>query len=434
MLGVNDLKNERISLNVKSPDFDNLLDEIKNRKIVLIGESTHGTHEFYSLRSKITKKLIEDHGFNTVAIEGDWPDVFRVNQFVKGLGRDNTAIESMSDMERFPLWMWRNQIVTNFIEWLKDTNRDRENKVGFYGLDLYGMKNSIRAILEITKEKFPDLYEETRDLYSCFQTSLSDAANYGRRVALKKHKSCQDQVVKELQLVREEFFNRLNDLSDKEEYLHVEQNAQAVVAAESYYRNLFNPGVSTWNIRDKHMFETLKSIDEWISSEETGKIIVWAHNSHVGRAESGHRTSLGETTLGELVADHYKDMSFCVGLFTSEGSVTAAHNWDEPGHYFHLNEPIKGSYEDLFHRVGGDFMLGSDTLKEIERPMLERAVGVIYRPETERNSHYFESNLSSRYDWIIYVDKTSAIEPIDDLEYWQPMLKGREKDFYPSSL
>ena len=183
MLGVNDLKNERISLNVKSPDFDNLLDEIKNRKIVLIGESTHGTHEFYSLRSKITKKLIEDHGFNTVAIEGDWPDVFRVNQFVKGLGRDNTAIESMSDMERFPLWMWRNQIVTNFIEWLKDTNRDRENKVGFYGLDLYGMKNSIRAILEITKEKFPDLYEETRDLYSCFQTSLSDAANYGRRVA-----------------------------------------------------------------------------------------------------------------------------------------------------------------------------------------------------------------------------------------------------------
>ncbi|MBC76615.1 MAG: erythromycin esterase [Halobacteriovoraceae bacterium] len=434
MLSVSGLRNERIGLNVKSPDFGPLMDEIKNRKIVLIGESTHGTHDFYKLRAEITKELISEHGFNVVAIEGDWPDVFRVNKYVKGQGKDKNALDSMVDMERFPLWMWRNQVCLDFIEWLRDRNLNSEFKTGFYGLDLYGMKNSISAIMDITKENFPELYEETRELYSCFQTPLSDAANYGRRVALNQQRSCQEQMVKELNLIRDEFYQSLGSGMDKEEYLHVEQNAQAVVAAESYYRNLFTPGVSTWNIRDKHMFETLKSIDEWISSEESGKIVVWAHNSHVGRAMTDRREQLGEITLGEVASDHYKDMCFCIGMFTGEGSVTAAHNWDEPGHYFNLNTPLEGSYEQLLSRVGGDFMLGSDTLKEMKRPLLERAVGVIYRPETERYSHYFESDIAGRYDWLIYLDKTSALEPVDDLSYWQPRLKGREKDFYPSSL
>ncbi|MCO4753723.1 MAG: erythromycin esterase family protein [Bacteriovoracaceae bacterium] len=407
---------------------------MKNKKIVLIGEETHGTHEFYSFRAQITKELIQNHGFNAVAIEGDWPDVFRVNKYVKGDNRDHDALASFKDMRRFPLWMWRNQVAVDFIEWLREHNKGLDRPAGFYGLDLYGMQNAISSILDTTKEKIPDLYEQTRKRYSCFQTPLRDGAEYGRSVALDLQQSCQQAVLDQLNTIREEFFSRLALDNDKEEFLHMEQNAASIIAAESYYRNLFNPGVSTWNIRDKHMFETLKSLDEWISSEETGKIIVWAHNSHVGRAVNSRREQLGETTLGELTSDHYKDMCFSIGMTTCQGTVTAAHNWDEPGRYFHINPPIEGSYNELFNRVGSDFMLATDTIKELKRPRLERAIGVIYSPETERYSHYFESDLAARYDWLIHVNTTSALEPIDDLVHWQPRLNNQEKDLYPSSL
>ena len=434
MLNAKELKNEILHLNLNEPDFEHLVDIVKNKKIVLIGESTHGTKEFYQLRAQITKELIERCGFNAVALEGDWADVYRINRYVKGFSGDDSAESSMKELSRFPLWMWRNRVMVDFIEWLRERNTVAVEKAGIYGLDLYGLKNSIKSILETVKRRRPEHFEEARRRYACFQFPLEDGVEYGRRVALSLQDSCAQEVVDELKALRDKFKHELEALGESEEFLSLERNAEVVIGAESYYRNLFNPGVSTWNIRDKHMFETLRSLDEHISQNGSGKIVVWAHNSHVGRAVSTRRELMDETTLGELAADHYKDMCYSIGMTTCYGSVTAAHNWDEEGRFFHVNEPLENSYEKLFERVGGDFMLAAETLKELKRPLLERAIGVIYRPETERHSHYFESDLAARYDWLIHVRETSAVEPLDDLHAWQPRLRGQERDLYPSSL
>lgn len=434
VLNAKELKNETIRLNVNDPDFGDLVDIVKNKKIVLIGESTHGSSEFYEMRARITRELIENCGFNAIAVEGDWADIYRIDRYVKGVSDDRNAHESLGNLERFPLWMWRNRVVEKFVSWLESHNRGKDNKVGFYGLDLYGMQNSIGEILRVLKGSFPSQYEKARERYACFQMPLDDAVDYGRAVATQLQSSCEKEAIAQLNSIREKFVEGLSSDSERDVFLNLEQNARVIIGAESYYRNLFNPGVSTWNIRDKHMFETLKSIDEHISESETGKIIVWAHNSHVGRAVSTRRELMEETTLGELAADHYKDMCYSIGMTTCSGSVTAAHNWDEEGRFFNVNAPLENSYENLFSRVGGDFMLPAETLKDLKRPLLERAIGVIYRPETERFSHYFESDLAARYDWIVHINKTSALEPIDDLHVWQPMLSGRERDLYPSSL
>ena len=436
MLNAKELKKEALPLNIENPDFSELIDRVKNKKIALIGESTHGTKEFYALRSAITKELIQNCGFSAVAVEGDWSDIYRINRFVNGSSRDSDAQSCLGDLERFPLWMWRNREVVSFVKWLKERNDQSSCKAGFYGLDLYGMKNSISRILAVLKKRFPDEYENALERYSCFQMPLDEAVNYGRAVATGVQESCAQEVLAQLSALQERLLDRLDSEDERELYLNLEQNARVVVGAESYYRNLFSPGVrvSTWNIREKHMFGTLKSLDSYYSSTESGKIVVWAHNSHVGRAVSTRRELMEETTLGELVAEEYKDMCYSIGMTTCEGSVTAAHNWDEEGQFFHLNPPLEGSYEELFERVGGDFMLPTEELKELRRPLLERAIGVVYRPETERFSHYFDSDLASRYDWIIHAQKTSAIEPLDDLHAWQPRLRGKERDLYPSSL
>lgn len=433
MLSAKELKKEVLPLNIKDPDLEGIKDAVKNKKIVLIGESTHGSAEFYRLRARITEELIKDCGFNAVAVEGDWPDIHRLSRYAGGKGPDANAREAMDDLRRFPLWMWRNREVEDFIEWLRQENRQRGAKVGFYGLDLYGIKNSIARILQVLKERYPDEYENARERYSCFQTPLDEAVDYGRAVAGGVQKSCAKEVAAQMEALRERFLDRLETPEERELYLDLEQNARTVIGAEAYYRQLFYPGVSSWNIRDKHMFQTLRSLDEHISARETGKIVVWAHNSHVGRAVSTRRELLEETTLGELASDHYKDMCYSIGMTTSEGSVTAAHNWDEEGRYFHVNKPLEGSYEEFFSRVGGDFMLPAAALKQLG-PKLERAIGVIYRPETERFSHYFESDFSARYDWLVHIQETSALEPLDDLHAWQPRLRGKERDLYPSSL
>lgn len=428
-----ELKNEIIPLNLEGPDFSSLVDIIQNKKVVLLGESTHGTQEFYNLRIQLTKHLIEHCGFNAVAIEGDWADAYRVNRFVKGKGSDHNAKSSLSSFDTYPLWLWRNKSVLDFISWLKNRNKISSLKTGFYGLDLYGMQRSVSIILKRLKKYDKIEYAEAKKAYACFEFPLVRASDYGREVFHGLKKSCSNEAIYELERIREFFLNSELNHSGKELFFNLVQNARTVVGAESYYRALFEPGMSSWNIRDKHMFDTLTSIEERIGEEQNPKIVVWAHNSHVGRPAGEFINTTREVTLGGLCAEYYKDMCFSVGMSTCTGQVTASHGWDEDGKIFDINEPIPNSYEELFGKVGSDFMIPTETIKELKFPMYERAIGVIYQPEREKIGHYFESDLAARYDWMIHVEKSNPLHPLDDLHLWHRVLKNKEKDLYPSS-
>ena len=392
-----------------------LLDRIGDARVVLIGEASHGTSEFYRLRARITQELIEERGFNTVAIEGDWPDASTIDAHVRPEVRRPS---SMTAFSRFPTWMWRNQEVRDFVDWLFEHNSgvwDQAHQVSVHGLDLYSLGSSIQAVLEFLRRVDPEAYEIARLRYGCLSPWETDPATYGRAASAGRLEICEDEVVEVLTGLLE---RRLEyEFGDGDAVFDAERNAAVVRDAERYYRIMYRGARESWNLRDSHMFEVLQAILEHRGADS--KTVVWAHNSHVGDAratEMGHR---GELNIGQLAREVFGDQAYNIGFGTHHGTVAAASNWDEPVQFMRVRPSHQDSYERLCHDSGvPGFLLPlryptvPEVRSELLVPHLERAIGVIYRPETEMVSHYFQAALPAQFDEYVWLDETSAVRPL----------------------
>lgn len=418
-------------------DFDSLLKIVGDARFVLIGEATHGTHEFYRFRAQITKRLIAEKEFNAVAVEADWPDAYRINQYVRFESEDEDAIDALAGFQRFPAWMWRNADVLDFIGWLRNFNEHRQFKrVGFYGLDLYSLHASIRAVLDFLDKVDPEAARRARYRYSCFEHFGEDTQAYGYAASFGLSRSCENEAIEQWM----EMQRRAADLARRDgrvardAFFFAQQNARLVKNAEGYYRAIFQERASSWNLRDRHMGETLDALAHHLGPKS--KIVVWAHNSHLGDAratEMGHR---GELNLGQLVRQRYGKNAVLVGFTTCAGTVTAASGWDGPAERKHVRPALPGSYEALFHETGvPNFLLSLDRHERVtsllQEPRLERAIGVIYLPQSERVSHYFHAQLSTQFDVILHFDETRAVEPLERTAAWEA---GEVPETYPSML
>lgn len=422
-------------------DHDGLLELIGTSRFALLGEASHGTREFYRERVWITQRLIREKGFTAIAVEADWPDAWRVNRYVRGLSDDKDANEALSGFKRFPAWMWRNTEVRDFVEWLRDYNkgRGRREQVGFYGIDLYSLFTSIAAVLDYLDRVDPEAARTARARYACFDHAREDSQAYGYGASYGLTPSCEDEVIQQLREMNRRFadITRVPGL-ERDEAFYAQQNARLVHNAEEYYRTMFRGRVSSWNLRDSHMVETLQALDRHLGTEGLPpRIAVWAHNSHLGDASATEMGDLGEWNVGQLIRDRYAGDAALVGFSTHRGWVTAASEWDDPPHRKRVREGLAGSWEDIFHQMDVPrFLLplrGNEALKSlIAAPRrLQRAIGVIYRPETERQSHYFFTRLAQQFDAVIHIDQTHALEPLDKGPVWHT---GEAPETYPSAL
>lgn len=424
-------------------DYDPLIERIGDARFVLIGEASHGTHEFYEERARITKRLIEEKGFDAIAVEADFPDAFRVNRYVRGSGTDQDAEESLRGFERFPAWMWRNSDVLDFVGWLRAYNDDLDpgkRRVGFYGLDLYSLNRSIDAVLSYLEKIDPEAAERARSRYSCFDHFGEDTQAYGFATAYGLAESCEREVVDQLiELNRRaaELAMRDGRLA-RDDFFSAEQNARLVRNAENYYRTMYRSDVLSWNLRDQHMFETLTELDRFLSTENgrLSKIVVWEHNSHLGDARVTEMGNRGEFNVGQLIRQKYGSEAFLIGFATDHGTVTASSNWGLAGERKRVRPSLSGSVERLFHdshieRFFVDLAPGRELRTALRDPLLERAIGVIYRPETERQSHYFYARVSEQFDAVIHIDETRAVEPLDRSVEWEA---GEAAETFPSGI
>ncbi|GAB3015396.1 erythromycin esterase family protein [Bowmanella dokdonensis] len=419
-------------------NYHPLLDSLVDKQFILLGEASHGTHEFYQARIEISKRLILDRQINAIAIEGDWPSAARVNRFIRWQGHDSNANDALSDFRRFPLWMWRNTPMLGFIQWLREYNRGLPEKqqVGFYGLDMYSLYESVAAVLEYLDKVDPDAATLARERYGCLNHTGSER-RYGYGVTLGQRPSCEDEVVQQLLNIRDRAlcYAKPDDQRSQDEQFEAEQNARLVKSAEQYYRQMFNPRISTWNLRDSHMFETLQELHRYLSGRlsQPARIVIWAHNSHLGDARATEMGKRGEHNLGQLVRQSAGQRSHLIGLTTHQGTVTAASEWDGPGERKRVRPSLKGSIENLFHQTGLDCFylpMTGPVAEVLGEPRLQRAIGVLYLPESERASHYFHCELPDQFDALLHFDQTQAIEPLDPESEW---VSG-EQDTYPSGL
>lgn len=423
-------------------DYDSLIDLVGDARFVLLGEESHGTHEFYRERARITKRLIEEKDFAAVAVEADWPDAYRVNRYVRGASDDVDAIEALADFRRFPTWMWRNTEVVEFIEWLRAHNGSlppSATKAGFYGLDLYSLRASMKAVLRYLEKVDPEAAKRARDRYACFDHVGQDPQIYGFIAGTDIDKSCEEEVVSqlvELQRRAAEHARRDGGVAE-DEIFYAEQNARVVKNAEAYYRSMFLEEVSSWNLRDRHMTETLDALVGHLGRQSGGaKIVVWAHNSHLGDARATEMGQRGELNVGQLMREKYGQDAVLVGFTTHHGTVTAASNWDAPAERKRVRPALAGSYEAMFHAVRPSrFLLNlrQDDIatRGLRDTRLERAIGVIYRPETERVSHYFRARLPDQFDAVLHFDETRAVEPLEYTAEWEA---GEVPETYPFAV
>jgi erythromycin esterase-like protein len=422
-------------------DVTAIVDRIGDARVVLLGEASHGTHDFYALRAAITRRLIETRGVRAVTIEGDWPDSRRVDRFVRGVGDDPDAPAALAGFRRFPQWMWRNAVVRDFVSWLRCRNLrlpPREH-CGFYGLDLYSLHASIDAVLRYLEAVDPPAAARARERYSCFEAVGSDDPQaYGFGVSRGIAETCEDEVVRQLAELRhcaDEYRNRDGALA-ADDFFSAEQNARLVANAERYYRAMFRGRVSSWNLRDTHMAETLDAVIARLEQEgDRARVCVWAHNSHIGDARATAMGRRGELNVGQLVRQKYGHDACLVGFTTYTGTVTAAHDWDEPAGRRDVRPGLAGSVESLFHRLEVPaFLLDlREALVEaaLDEDRIERAIGVIYRPETERMSHYFAVDLPGQFDLVIHLDETRALQPLERHASWEA---GEVPETFPSAL
>ncbi|MGH2368793.1 MAG: erythromycin esterase family protein [Chloroflexota bacterium] len=438
-------------------DYDPLLDVIGDARFVLLGEASHGTHEFYRERLQITKRLIAEQGFTAVAVEADWPDAYRVNRYVRavradpaspatpangGEAEDPDANDALANFQRFPQWMWRNADVLDFVGWLRahnDALPAQATKTGFYGVDLYSLYGSIDAVIGYLDRVDPEAAGRARARYSCFELFEKDVQAYGYATTLGPAEPCEDEVVDqlvELQRRASQYAQRDGRLAE-DEFSYAEQNARLAKNAEAYYRSMFRGRVSSWNLRDQHMAETLDALVAHLD-RQTGrtKVVIWEHNSHLGDARATEMGERGEWNVGQLVRERYGRDAVLVGLSTYTGTVTAASDWDAPAERKRVRPAFPGSYEAVFHDTGlPRFLLplGDDgqAVAALREPRLERAIGVIYRPETERWSHYFQARLPDQFDAVLHFDQTRAVEPLERTPKWTA---GEQPETFPSML
>jgi erythromycin esterase-like protein len=422
-------------------DYDLLLELIGEAQVVLLGEASHGTHEFYRERARITRRLIEEEGFVAVAVEADWPDAYRVNRWVRGCNDDRNGVEALGEFERFPRWMWRNRDVLDFVEWLHRYNAGQldDRRAGFYGLDLYSLFASMQEVIRILEKVDPEAAARARYRYSCFDAFHEDTQAYGYAAEFGVTKSCEDQAVQQLlevQRGRAELAQRGGRVPE-DDLFYTEQNARLVRNAEEYYRTMFRGRVDSWNLRDRHMSETLEALIEHLErGGRRARVVVWEHNSHIGDARATEMGQQGEWNVGQLTRERLGDEAMLIGFTTYSGTVTAASDWEAPAQQKRVRPALPESFEALFHTVGiPDFMLplrGNARMEEaLGKPRLERAIGVIYRPETERASHYFEAQLTHQFDAVIHIDETSAVEPLDQVA---GASTGDAPESFPSGL
>jgi len=421
--------------------YDALIEGIGDARVVLLGEATHGTHEFYRERAFITRRLITEKGFSAVAVEADWPDAYRINRYVRGTSGDEDAVQALADFGRFPTWMWRNADVLDFIGWLRTHNDalPSDQRAGFYGLDLYSLRASMQAVLRYLDKVDPDASRRARARYGCFDQFGEEMQEYGYAASFGLHPSCEREVVTqllELHRQRAEYASRDGRVA-ADEYFYAEQNARLVRNAEEYYRTMFRGRDESWNLRDRHMVDTLVELRRFLGrTRQDARVVVWAHNSHLGDARATEMGERGELNVGQLVREHDGANAVLVGFTTHTGTVTAASEWDGPAHRKHVRPALAGSYERLFHDVQMPrFMLPLRTDLELSSvlaaPRLERAIGVLYLPETERASHYFHARLSDQFDFVLHFDETRALEPLERSALWEA---GEVAETFPSGL
>jgi erythromycin esterase-like protein len=429
-------------LSGQAHDYDQLLAIVGNSSLCLLGEATHGTHEFYRERAEITKRLIKEKGFTAVAVEADWPDAFRVNRYVRGLSDDKDANEALAGFKRFPTWMWRNTVIVDFVEWLREYNSAlpvTAPKVGFYGLDLYSLYTSIEAVLGYLSKIDPEAAKRARYRYSCFEHFTDDTQAYGYAAGFGLTASCEREVIEQLIEMRRraaDYASRDGRVA-RDEFFFAEQNARLVLNAEKYYRTMFRGRVQSWNLRDRHMAETLDALITHLTLQgEKAKVALWEHNSHVGDARATYMAGEGELNVGQLVRQRYGREALLIGFTTYQGTVTAASEWNGPAERKRVRPALPESYERMFHEsVGADFLLPirsqEAAANAVSSPRLERAIGVIYLPQTERQSHYFDARLSDQFDAVIHFDETQALEPLERYALWDT---GEPPETFPTGM
>jgi erythromycin esterase-like protein/adenine/guanine phosphoribosyltransferase-like PRPP-binding protein len=416
-------------------DYDWLIERATAARYVLLGEASHGTHEFYRERAEITKRLIAEAGFTAVAVEADWPDAYRVNGYVRGAGDDRSADQALSDFRRFPVWMWRNSEVAEFVTLLREWNdalARGAQKVGFYGLDLYSLHRSMEAVVEFLDELDPEAAQRARERYACFDQFGRDPQVYAYETGIAGAEPCEQQAVEqllELQAIRATT-NQDRSLDEDGRRFYAEQNSRLVANAEQYYRAMFRGGVQSWNLRDRHMAQTLEALTEHLErTSGPTKVVVWAHNSHLGDARATELGQSGELNVGQLVRERVGDEALLVGFTTYSGTVTAASDWGGAAERKRVRRALPGSWEALLHETGTErLLLDASTLKGRR---LERAIGVVYRPETERISHYFHARIASQFDALIHIDETAAVEPLEVSSEWE---RGELPETYPTGV
>jgi len=395
--------------------FGAMFDRFADAKVVLLGEATHGTSEFYRARAAITKRLIEQHGFTIVAVEADWPDAAAIDRYVR---HKAPRAETEPAFGRFPTWMWRNFEVQDFIDWLRAHNEalEPERRAGFFGLDIYNMSASIRAVINYLEKTDPQAARVARERYGCLTPWQRDPATYGRSALSSGYAKCEEAV---LGMLRELLGKKLDyEKSGGESFFDAEQNARLVTSAERYYRIMYYGGAASWNLRDQHMFETLERL--LAHHGENSKAVVWAHNSHIGNAAA---TEMGlvreEFNIGQLCRERFGKEAALIGFGTDRGTVAAATDWDCEMEIKQVRPAHRNSYERLCRDSGvGEFLIDlrpgqNEPLREgLSYPRLERAIGVIYRPETEFASHYFDASLPNQFDAFVWFEETRAVTPL----------------------
>jgi erythromycin esterase-like protein len=374
--------------------------------------------------------LIRDRGFSAIAVEADWPDAYRVNRYVRGRPGDADATDALGGFVRFPQWMWRNADVLDFVGWLRahnDNVEDDTRKVGFYGLDLYSLHASMRAVLEYLQMVDPDAAERAAQRYACFDRFGLDPQVYGQATTLGLTASCEREVLRQLKDLLEqagEYARRDGRLAADDRFF-AEQNARVVASAEQYYRAMFSSRVGSWNIRDAYMASALEELRGFLRTQgPEARVVVWAHNSHLGDARATEMGQHGEFNLGQLARETYGRDAVLVGFTTSHGTVTAARDWDAPAERRTIVPALEGSIEALLHAAFGDnryfdLRRPSGARTVFTRPLLERAIGVVYRPETERLSHYFQASVAHQFDALLHYDRTRAVEPLSRTALWE---------------
>jgi len=431
-----------IPLDGSTSDYDDFLTLLGDARFVLLGEASHGTHEFYRERARITRRLIEEKGFGAVAIEGDWPDAYRVNRFVCRPQPGEEAVDALEGFRRFPSWMWRNADVLDFVGWLRDHNArlgKHARPVGFFGLDLYSLHASMDAVIEYLGKVDRGAADRARERYACFDHFGPDVEAYAYATHLGLQASCERDVVDQLVEMR----RRAHELTMRDgrlaedEYFYAEQNARVAANAEHYYRTMLDAEIPSWNLRDTHMTETLERLAAHIDRRDpTAKIVVWAHNSHVGDARVTEMARRGEINLGQLMRQGYPRETITLGFTTYTGTVTAASVWHGAPERKTVRPARHDSFEWMLHAAGAprfyfDLRAHRHDVSDAHEARLGRAIGVIYRPETERQSHYFASTLIYQFDALVHVDVTRAVEPLEKAPEWGA---GEVPETYPSGV